>query len=208
MERRAFVVGLSGVPGAGKSTLATALGNWLLAPIVQYDQFQTLTRMSVQDVQDWFRRGGDPNEFALVELLQELTRRTRWDKPTHARPTVIFETPFGRLHRASGAFIDFLVWVDTPLDLALCRALKSVFDAFARQRPMPPASAVVDWQRQYLLNYPIIREMYVAQRAAVTADAQLVIDGVDPTSALADQVQRALEGHVARTPRSTHYGFD
>lgn len=196
MERRAFVVGVSGVPGAGKSTLAKELGSRLLAPIVQYDQFQTVTRMSVGDVQAWFGRGGDPNEFRLVELVQELTRRTLWHEATRDRPTVIFETPFGRLHRASGAFIDFLVWVDTPFDLALCRALQGAMDWFERQRPFPTASAHLGWQRQYLLNYPIVRDMYLAQRAAGMPDAQLVVDGALPTTALADQVLRALEAQA------------
>ena len=139
----------------GQKHLATALENRLLAPIVQYGQFQTLTRMSVQDVQDWFV-GRSPNEFALVELLQELTWRTRWDEPRTPVRLLFSNRRLGGSIVTRAAFIDFLVWVHTPLDLALCRALKSVFDAFAyigrcsgigggRLSPATP-------------HYPIIRE--------------------------------------------------
>ncbi len=197
MKGGAFVVGLAGVPGAGKSTLARALAQRWSVGVVQYDQFQTLTRMSHQEKIDWFRRGADPNEMALSELLQELATRTRWDKATPVRPAILFETPYGRLHRATGAYIDFLVWVDTPFDLAVCRAMQASLDLLQRQSPPPPPQALVQWQRNYLSNYPVVRDMYLAHRAGAVADAQLVVDGALPTAELANLVQRALD---ARPP--------
>ncbi|WP_294539747.1 AAA family ATPase [uncultured Rhodoblastus sp.] len=191
MNDRAPVIAVAGIPGAGKSALVSALASRMAAQVVEYDQFQTLTRMSVREIEDWFRRGGDPNEFALIELIDELTRRTL-KSGTEMRAVVLFETPFGRLHRGTGGFIDLLVWVDTPFDVALSRAMLAAIEMFSRQNASGQASEFLAWQRQYLLNYPILRDMYLAQHKAIIADAELIVDGRLTTLALADLVVGAL----------------
>jgi hypothetical protein len=121
MADRAFVAGLSGVPGSGKTTLMRLLlRHYPEAQAVYYDRFHP--GMTETQIRDWFGRAGDPNEFALSDLIGELTRQTQIQPGHQPRPLVLFETAFGRAHRATGAFIDFLIWIDTPLDIALSRA--------------------------------------------------------------------------------------
>jgi uridine kinase len=193
MTERAFVVGLSGIPGAGKTTLTHLLLRDLKAAgVVYYDQFQTLTRMMPAQVRDWFARGGDPNEFALTELIGELTRQTQTRLGEKRRPLVLFETPLGRLHRASGAFIDFLIWIDTPLDVALSRAILAFLDAAQRDKAPNAPSEFVKWQTQYMLNYPIVRPMYLAQRESISSSAELVLDGSRPADESVVAVREAL----------------
>src|ERR1700683_4466172 len=109
MAERAYVVGLSGVPGSGKTTLLRLLlRDYPRAQAVAYDRFPP--DMTGEEIQDWFRRGGDPNEFTLTELMGELSRQTQIQPGARRRPLVLFETAFGRAHRATGAFIDLSVW--------------------------------------------------------------------------------------------------
>jgi uridine kinase len=204
MADRAFVVGLSGVPGAGKTTLTQRLlQDSSQAYAVYYDQYQTITRMTGAQVRDWFARGGDPNEFALSDLIDELTQRTQVQAGGGRRPLVLFETPFGRLHRATGAFIDFLVWVDTPLDVALSRAVLAFLDDAQRNGAPNAASDFIRWQRQYMLNYPLVRAMYVAQRESILSTADLVLDGSKSPDDASELVRKALAARGVETQSAT-----
>jgi uridine kinase len=105
--------------------------------------------------------GADLNEFPLSELVEELDRRTRIQPGEQRPPLVLFETPFGRRHRATGA--DLLVWVDTPLELALSRTILKFLVAAQGDQTPNAVTDFVQWKRQSLLNYEAVRPMYRAQ---------------------------------------------
>jgi hypothetical protein len=191
MADRAFVIGLSGVPDAGKTTLRRLLlRDCAHASAISFDRYETFTRMKTAEAQRWFAQGADPNDFALDELIGELTRRTQIRQGDQRRPLVLFETPFARLHSASGAFIDFLVWLDTPLDIALSRAILAFLDQ-VKQAPQAAAD-FIQWQRRYLMNYQNLHTMYATQRATILPTADLVLDGAKPPEESAALVWKAL----------------
>lgn len=193
MLGRAFVVGISGIPGTGKTTLIKTLAGRAAEPqVVYYDQFQSITMMTHQQVREWFQRGGDPNEFPLNELLAEITRCKAAAAASSSTNIVLFETPFGRLHRATGAMIDFSIWIDVPLDIALARATFAFLEVATQDRSPQAAMDFIRWQTQYMANYPFIRPMYVAQREKIIAQADLVLDGHQPPAANAELLYRKL----------------
>jgi hypothetical protein len=65
-----------------------------------------------------------------------------------------------------------------------------------REKSGRVALAFVQWQEQYMANYPIVRPMYVTQRDAILQTADLVIDGNLPPADLAAAILKALAGHV------------
>ena len=153
--------------------------------------------MTEEQVQDWVRRNGDPNEFTLAKLIDALTRLTQIRPDAEHRPLVLFETSFGRAHRASGAFIDFSVWIDTPLDIAMARANLCFLHNVARNRSPTAAVDFIPWLTRYMQDYPMLRRTYLAVNEKAAATADLVIDGTLPAETSAALIRKVLDQHGA-----------
>lgn len=160
------------------------------AETVYYDRYRP--GMTDEQISDWFARNGDPNEFALSDLVGELTRRTQIRLGDQGRSLVLFETAFGRAHRAIGAFIDFLIWIDTPLAVALSRASLVFLESLQRDQGRNAASDFVAWQTRYMREYPMLRTTYLALRERLSATADLIRDSTGPVEASVDTVRKAL----------------
>ena len=181
-----FVVAFCGPPGAGKTTLVRALATTLAAETVFYDDFQDVTSQSTAEMTAWFDRGADPDEFDLSRLVAELTRARRVAAGA-TRRVVLFETPFGRRHRATGAMIDLLVWCDVPLDIALARQIRA-FCAIERATRRSDSRDFVRWLEGYTGIYiDALRTTYVAQRNEIGVAADVTIDA---TGAVTTSVER------------------
>jgi uridine kinase len=190
MVQRCTVIGLSGVPGSGKSTLSRLLLRDLpSAKLLSYDRFHP--RMSNEQVDAWLKRGGDPNEMALDNLIAALNDMTRVPDDGSQAP-ILFETAFGRVHKASGAFIDFSIWIDTPLDIAMSRVLR-VFLRNVELDPSPTAAAdLVPRLSRYMQDYPMLRRTYARVAETGRASADLVVDGTPAAEDIAVQIAAAL----------------
>ncbi len=193
-----IVIALCGPPGSGKSTLMRTIASLRAAyPTVDYDAFPNATAQPFRDIRTWFERGADPNEFLVPELEAHLEARTKPNGSGEAAPAVLFETPFGRTHRQTGRFIDLLVWIDIPLEIALARQIS----AMCRHRNNPTLQdyeAFISGLDVFLQNYTeIIVDMYRRQAIEVRAGADLIVDGTKNPAELA---QTVIAAAAARDP--------
>ena len=188
------IVAIAGVPGSGKTTLATrtaALAGD--AALLFFDGFEALTAMPPGALSAWHAEGADFSRFQVAGLAEALAalkagrpaREAASGRIVAPAPLVLFEMPLGRAFPPARPFIDFLVWLDTPLDVALARNLA----AFASQNDDPPA----EWLAGYAHNYvTAARPVLLAQKAAVAPGADLVLDGTQSPESLAQALFAAI----------------
>ncbi len=205
-HRGVQVVGIAGPVGAGKSTLVLALATALVdTTTLQFDHFERMTERPIEEVMRWMRDGADLDQVpmpGLAEALEALKAgRAAIDPLTRAQlqpaAYILFETQFGRRHTASGREIDFLVWIDVPLDVALARKVRQLLRV-ATAGDAQGARDFLPWLEGYLDNYlGVVGELLRVQRETVAAGADLVVDGQAAPREMAQRVAQAL---VARRP--------
>jgi uridine kinase len=202
-----YVIAVAGHPGAGKTSLVKGLCASLDNACALYmDSYENMTRMPVEALARWIGNGADINAFDFPHLQADLQRLKRGEPivdPASREAVlpgkyVLFETQFGRAHRATGAAVDFAVWIDTPLDVALARNLKAIASrALGREAPHELPGRL-RWIEGYLENYlTTVRPLMAMQKAQVSAGADLVVNGED---ALPELVRAARDEILRRLP--------
>lgn len=180
------VVAVAGPVGAGKSTLVAGLADVLgSTATIHFDHYERMTEQPIEAIRRWAQSGADPDAMpvpGLAEALQSLkSGRPVVDPATQKEIApakfILFETQFGRRHAATGRAIDFLIWIDTPLDVALARKLRQ-FTGAAGLRSQDESRAFLQWLEGYLDNYlGLVGGLLRRQRDTVGAGADMMVDG-------------------------------
>ena len=130
-NKSSFVIGISSVSGGGKTAVAKKLTELLQdAVILCFDDYDDTT-VHPEDLHTWLTAGADYNVWktpGLTSDLQSLTTGNYITSPVDgstipAAKYIVFDAPLGRANSDTGRFIDFMVFIDTPLDIAMARRL-------------------------------------------------------------------------------------
>jgi uridine kinase len=185
------VIAVSGPPGAGKSTLVAGLARALSgAGAIHMDGYDNMTRLPIETVARWYREGADIDAFDFPQLQADLQRLKHGPGKY-----LLFETQFGRAHRATGRHVDLLIWIDTPLDIALARNVQALAGGFLAERSPEQLAGRLRWLQDYVGNYlGTVRELVGMQAQRVAPAADIVIDG----QASPEQMVRAAQEQILR----------
>ncbi|MGA7984417.1 MAG: hypothetical protein WCA01_04480 [Burkholderiales bacterium] len=180
------VVAVCGPIGGGKTSVVRGLVRLLGdAVAIHMDSYERMTSAQIDDVARWAERGADVEQLPvplLAEHLRALRRGETVADPARGAPIaprkyIVLETQFGRQHQSTGEQIDLLIWIDTPLDLALARKLKAFTDDALRERAEAGRERLA-WLDGYLANYlALVRRLMLLQAARVRPQADIVLDG-------------------------------
>ena len=130
-DKSSFVIGMSSVSGGGKTAVAKKLTELLQdAVMLCFDDYDDTT-VHPEDLNTWLTAGADYNVWKTPGLTRDLLSLTTGNPITSpvdgsaipATKYIVFDAPLGRAHSDTGRFIDFMVFIDTPLDIAMARRL-------------------------------------------------------------------------------------
>lgn len=110
------IIAIASVSGGGKTTAAAnvteQLGN---AKALYFDDYDF---QGPDDLLQWLHRGTNYNEWNLDPMLADIRKLL-------AEPLdfIVLDFPFARLHNDASPYMDFTIFIDTPLDIALSRRI-------------------------------------------------------------------------------------
>ena len=199
------VITVASIIGGGKTSFVKAIAERLRdATTIHYDHYERATEKSVDNLIQWMRNGADFNDFVIPRLPEDLEKlklgESVFDPLTgiEIRPNkyIIFEMPLGKEHRLTAAYIDLLIWIEIPLDIALARKIKEFTGSFLREQVNHKDYIV--WLDRYLDNYlNIVRNVLQIQKEKVSINADIIINGEGD---LETMVQQATDEILHRIP--------
>ncbi|MFJ7975731.1 hypothetical protein JNUCC23_10960 [Peribacillus sp. JNUCC 23] len=165
-----FVIAIAAVSGGGKTTITKLLNQKLHnSKILLFDDYDF---NGPDDIVDWIDKGGDPNEWDLTPLVNDL-------KALLAEPldNIVIDFPFSYKHSQLSKYIDLSVFIDTPLDIALVRRVLRDF------RDSSTNNILFDME-----NYISRRRAYLNMLKMIKPNADLVVDGTLQVTEVANMI--------------------
>ncbi len=165
------IIAVSGISGGGKTTLVQALRQELHdAVVIEFDSYDDMLH---KDFFDWADRGADYDEWDLAPMISDLKTAIVQD-PDY----IILDYPFGYGNREMAQYIDFTVYVDTPLDVAMARRLlRDYLERDPQRRDLGDLSKhMMGCLKAYLTHD---RQMYTQHIDTIKPYVDLVVDGCE-----------------------------
>jgi energy-coupling factor transporter ATP-binding protein EcfA2 len=196
------VIAVAGPIGGGKTSLVKALAGILPdASLLFYDNYESASQGSLDAMIRWMRDGADIDSLDIGRLAADLARLKAGQAVTdpvtkqEVRPGkfIILEMPLGREHKLAAPHIDLLIWIDTPLEIALARKMREITGFFLTGNPQADGRDFVAWLHRYLDDYlRAVRDLLTLQRERVSVHADIVLDGRDAFDEMVAQAVRLI----------------
>ena len=206
MKKGSFVIVFAGTCGSGKSSVLHRVAEMLDgAPILKFDEYERFMNGWPEDLKQWLADGADANQFKNLRMLRDIQFLLLGESITHPntnRPIIpaqylFIEDPFGKQRSAFAKYYDYLVFVDTPQDVALCRMVKRWIKnkslqqdgAAAEERKEATPEQLLELIETSLNRYLVShRELYTLVSSKTKQNADLIINGLKPVEELETEV--------------------
>lgn len=176
-SNKPFVIAIAAISGGGKTTVVSGLAERLSCPALSYDDYDL---EGPNDFIAWTRRGGDCNEWNVEPMVTDL--RQWLDSPSSTPAYILLDYPHAYLNDRMKDFIDLAIFIDTPLDVGLCRRVARDF-----------SDAAADDIREELARYAGgAREAYLIMLETVKPASDVVLDGTLEPQVLVEQILNML----------------
>ena len=202
MTNQPIVIAISSISGGGKSVVVKKLAEMLDDAIaIHFDDYETpetypKNPLVLMEKEVDFNVIKSP---LLAQHLQSLKNGETVTTPqgevlTPAR-FIVFEGPLGYAQHETGQFIDFLVFIDTPLEVGLARRFSRSFATSNYQgKTREQLIRLIDELKNFTDGYLLwTRNAYQALVEAVRPCCDLILDWDQTPETLAQNIIQALK---------------
>lgn len=178
MNSKPHVISISAVSGGGKTTITNQMKASLPnSKSLFFDDYQF--EDSPEDICEWVKRGADYNEWILTPMIKDVQLHVNEKSARY----ILLDYPFAYLNEAMSEYIDFTIFIDTPLDIAMARRI---------QRDYTEKS--INDLKSDLSNYLSQgRDAYIEMQKSIKPNSDLIIDGSMTISLITNQILKEIK---------------
>ncbi|MBM7714882.1 uridine kinase [Bacillus thermophilus] len=171
-----LVIAIAAVSGGGKTTVATQLNQSLQNSKILY--FDHYNFEGPDDMIDWVDRGANYDDWNLVPLIKDLEGLL-----SEPLDYIVLDFPFAYKHTKMSKFIDFAVFIDTPLDIAMARRVMRDFKNNSID------DILLD-MKNYIAQG---RRGYLEMLKTIKPNSDIIVDGTLPLLEIIHKISTSVE---------------
>lgn len=183
-EKYPIVIAIASVSGGGKTTIVSHFNSSL--PDDKALSFDDYEFDGPDDIIEWIDNGGNPDEWNLSPLIKDIKMLL-----TEPLDCILLDFPFAYRHYKTSEFIDFAVFIDTPLDIAMVRRVTGDFKDSSVENIM--------WD---MTNYITRgRRGYLNMLKTIKPNSDIIVDGTLTISKIVSIITLDLKENVLSQSR-------
>ncbi len=177
---KAFVVAINAISGGGKTTVTNEIQKRLPnTKALFFDDRNYDSDSGIEDICKWIVEGANLNLFDLERFANDINVLLNENLDF-----IILDYPFGYRHNQIKPYLDFSIFIDTPLDIALARRILRDYNA-------ETALVIFDEMKQYLEQG---RNAYLFGLEDTRKSADFLVDGSLPLDKIIESIcQKIIE---------------
>ncbi len=168
------IIAFASVTAGGKTTIINELKKVLKnAESLHFDDYSF--EGEVEDFHAWVMNGADYSVWNLSPLIRDIAEIKNNKKCDY----LLLDYPFAYCHKELGKYIDYAIFIDTPLDVAMARRILRDMNGATGEE--------IRYDMEMYLKYA--RVAYVQMLKDVFPSSDYVIDGIKE---LGEKVQEII----------------
>lgn len=173
-----LVIAIAAVSGGGKTTITTQLNKVLPnSKVLFFDDYEF---DGPDDICDWVEQGADYNEWKLTPLINDLYSLLSDD--IQSFEYILLDYPFAYIHSGMCKYIDFTIFIDTPLDIAMARRMLRDFKE----------TSIEHARKDLNIYLSRGRTAYLEMLNTIKPNCDLIIDGSLPINVIVNQIYERI----------------
>lgn len=180
--QKPYVIAIAAVSGGGKTTITKHLNDKLVNSKALY--FDTYEIDGPEDICEWVENGSHHEEWNLTPLIIDL--QSLLSDHNSQLDFILLDYPFACSHNEMSKFIDFTVFIDTPLDIALARRILRDFTD----------ESIVDVKNDVENYLSRGRFAYLEALRTTKHNSDFIVDGSLALEIIIDQIMEEIKKRI------------